>query len=190
MRRRRSAIVAALVVLVASCSHGSSNTTPPPVNAPTEQLVVLGGDSAFGADLPRDVRLRESWPQLLLADLPPGSAMIDLAARGATTADLADRQVTLAADLHPTIAVVSLEGNGAGAGSSSNDVARIIDGLRAVGASKVLVVDPAPASTGSVVHATVSNHDAVVVDTSAITATGAAGNQQIASAIKVAGGLA
>jgi len=163
MTRRALATAALALVcgLLVACSTGGPGLQGPPVDTRRpERLVVLGGDAAFGANLVREVRLRASWPQLVLGALPPGSSMVDLASRGATTSDVVEQQLPLTARLQATIAIVSLEGSEPPAAAS--DVTRIVDALKADGIARVVVVTWSPTTTDEV------GHSATVVDASTI----------------------
>ena len=183
---------AVLVALALGCAAGCSGSPPaviPPVTGSPDRLVVLGADSAFGADLRRTDRLRDSWPQLVLGALPPGSSMVNLAAPGATLTDFARRQVAEASTLQPTIAIVSFEAGLNADDPSGNTAVQIVDQLRAAGANKVLVVDVAASSADSASLALVGQHGATVVTPASKPAAGPEGDRQIADAIELAAGV-
>jgi hypothetical protein len=184
MRFVALAVVVALsgAALVA-CTDSPSVTGPPPATEAPVQLVVLGGDDAFGSALPREQRLRQSWPQLVLGQLPPGSSMVDFASAGATFDDIRDRQVALAGSVPPQLAIVSFDSLSPSDLPTGDAVGEIIDALHRAGATTVLIVSATFASTPDL-NAAAAAHGATIVDTSTATESGADRDRQVADAIR------
>ena len=116
-RRARWLVVLGLCITLTVCGCTSSSVSkgappPTPQGAPV-RLVVLGGDSAFGAGVSRTERNRSTWPQLLFREhLPVRATLVDLATPGATPIDVRDAQVPRALALQPTIAIVWVDTQG------------------------------------------------------------------------------
>jgi len=99
----------------------------------------------FGADQP----LRESWPRVLFRPaLPPSAVFVNMGIPGATVAEALRDELPQALTVHPALATVWLNVNDIVAGVSARDferdLATLVHGLRAGGATRVLVANVPP----------------------------------------------
>ena len=147
-----AAVVVGLVV-AAGCSSGpdgTSSAAPPETSAtPPVVFVALGAKETNNSDR-RD--LQDNWAQIVFADtIPSGGVYVNLATDDATVQSALDEQLPQAVALHPTVATVWIESADAHLGTPAATYARklteLVEGLRAAGAGRVLLLSPATSST-------------------------------------------
>jgi len=150
MSRRRTALLAVVVTLVAAaCSSPTRRGLPPPAAATGTPVVYVAVGASettgFGADEP----LRDSWPRVLYrTSLPMSAVFVNMGVPGATVAQALRDELPQALAVRPALATVWLNVNDIVAGVPAADFERDLDtlvrGLRANGATRVLVANVPP----------------------------------------------
>jgi lysophospholipase L1-like esterase len=135
--------------VLAGCSSPIRRGLPPPA-APAGTPVVYAAVGAsetigFGADEP----LRDSWPRVLFRTaLPTSAVFVNMGIPGATVARALRDELPQALTVRPALATVWLNVNDIVAGVSAADFERdlgtLVHGLRAGGATRVLVANVPP----------------------------------------------
>ena len=135
-----------LACVAVACSAPHRRAVPPPTAAGAPGIYVAVGASETIGDGTEEP-LREAWPQLVFAALPPAVDFVNLGFRGAVTSDAIRFQLPVAESLHPTVATVWLNVNDLIAGVSTTDYATsirvVVHRLRATGA-RVFVANTPP----------------------------------------------
>ena len=117
--------------------------------APAVVFVALGATETNNSDR-RD--LQDNWAQIVFAEtIPSGGVYVNLATDDATVQSALDGQLPQAAALHPTIATVWIESADASLGTPAATYAakltQLVEGLRAAGASQILLLTPGTSTT-------------------------------------------
>lgn len=144
---RRALVATVLVATVATgCSAGHPKTLPAAPATRPLAYVALGGEDTFGSGT--EVRLRNAWPYVFFRTaLPRSATLVNLAATGATTDDLLDRQVPEALQLHPDLVTISIIDDAFSTTAVSTVSARLrqaVQQLRADGRTRVLLANIPP----------------------------------------------
>jgi len=148
-RRSAASIILVLVALVAACSSPTRRGLPPaaPATGTPVVYVAVGASETvgFGADEP----LRDSWPRVLYRTaLPTSAVFVNMGIPGATVAQALRDELPQALTVRPALATVWLNVNDIVAGIPAADFERDLDslvrGLRANGATRVLVANVPP----------------------------------------------
>jgi len=143
----RHLILVALVV--ASCSAPARRSLPPPAapgGTPVVYVAVGASETTgFGADEP----LRDSWPRVLYRTaLPTSAVFVNMGIPGATVTEALRDELPQALAVHPALATVWLNVNDIVASVPASDFERdlgtLVGGLRANGATRVLVANVPP----------------------------------------------
>lgn len=142
----RRILLIALACASVACSAPHRRAAIPAADAGLPGVYVAVGASETIGDGTEEP-LREAWPQLVFAALPPAVDFVNLGFRGAVTSDAIRLQLPVAEVLHPTLATVWLNVNDLIAGVSTADYAAsirtMIHRLRATGA-RVFVANTPP----------------------------------------------
>lgn len=191
MRRTgATALAVALVLLAVACSGAKD---PAPRGGATDRghavrLVVLGDQRAVGE--PVGDPLHDGWPQVLFrTKLPSRTVYVDLAGDRETVADVRSGQLPRLAALDPTLVVIWVgqedEQRGTDETDFANDLAAVVDEVRAGGAGVVLV---AGGRYRDAITRTGAEHGAKVADVSGIDVDGGAeqAQQQVADQVNQA----
>ncbi len=148
-RRRKAILVVTIALVVTACSSPTRRGLPPPAAAtgtPVVYVAVGASETAgFGADEP----LRDSWPRVLYrTSLPTSAVFVNMGIPGATVAQALRDELPQALTVRPALATVWLNVNDIVAGVPAADFERDLDtlvrGLRANGATRVLVANVPP----------------------------------------------
>lgn len=186
--RAFAAIVVLSSALLLACSGGQGAGAPtgPSVAAAPVTLVTIGGDETAAVDLPRDLAIRESWPQRVFrSSLPQRAVFVNVAFRAATAADALAVQVPDALALHPTIVVVWLGSTDVALGTPideyGTELASVLGQARDAGARVLVVV---AGGYGETARTEAQAIGADVVDVSDIPVPlGAGGHERVAAAV-------
>ncbi len=146
---RRWLGVVGMALVVAACSSPTLKGLPPPAapgGTPIVYVAVGASETTgFGADEP----LRDSWPRVLYRTALPASAVfVNMGIPGATVTGALRDELPQALTVHPALATVWLNVNDIVAGVPASDFERdlgtLVRGLRANGATRVLVANTPP----------------------------------------------
>ena len=146
-------VLCIMVMVAAGCSSSGGSTTsdaPPETNAgPAAVFVALGAKETNNRD--RD-DLQDNWPQIVFAEtIPSGGVYVNLATDDATVQSALDAQLPQATALHPTMATVWIESSDARLGTPAavyrQKLTALVEGLRAAGATQILLLTPATSRT-------------------------------------------
>lgn len=135
-----------------SSSGGSPSSAAPPETAaaPTVVYLALGAKETNNSD--RD-DLQDNWPQIVFAETLPAGVYVNLATDDATVQSALDSQLPQATALHPTIATVWVESADARLGTPAatyrQKLTQLVEGLRAAGATQILLLTPSTSTTGA-----------------------------------------
>jgi len=138
-----------LALVATACSSPTRRGLPPPATSggtPVVYVAVGASETTgFGADEP----LRDSWPRVLYRTaLPPSAVFVNMGIPGATVTEALRDELPQALTVHPALATVWLNVNDLVAGVPASDFERdlgtLVRGLRANGATRVLVANVPP----------------------------------------------
>lgn len=191
MRRTRGLRWAVSLALLAVACSGPKAPAPPggaTDRGHSVRLVVLGDQRAVGEPV-RDP-LHEGWPQVLFrTKLPSRTVYVDLAGDHETVAAVRSGQLTRLAPLDPTLVVIWVgqedEQQGTDETAFADDLAAVVDNVRAGGAEVVLI---AGRPYHDAITRTGAEHGAKVAEVSGIDVEGggAQAQQQVADRVSQA----
>ncbi len=170
-------LLTAAVALTGCFSPRRGIQVAPVDSGPPITYVAVGASESVGLGAANPVR--DAWPQVFYRSaLPARATFVDLAISGDTVSDALGDQLPDAEALHPNLVTVWLNVNDLVAGISpaeyGRQLAQLLAGLQAAGATRVLVANVPPvdrlpglptAAAGSVVSQLVDQYNAVIAQT-------------------------